>query len=111
VDALVALTILSITLILSLGAVETARRAATSVTETRRASELLQYLIDAAPGRVGAATGRANGFDWRVEVRASAAAHGPALQLCDRSAQLTSLRSGRRFSLASARICPTAVTP
>ena len=110
VDALVALTILSTTLILSLGAAETARRASVSAAETRQASELLHYLIDATPGRIGAASGRASGFDWRVDVRVSAAAHGPVLQLCDRSARLTSRQSGRRYALASARICPAAAT-
>ena len=106
VDALVALTIISTTLILSLGAAETARRASVSAAETRRANELLQYLIDAAPSRIGAASGRASGFDWRVEVRAAAGAHAPTLQVCDRSAQLISRQSGRRYALASARLCP-----
>ena len=105
VDALVALTILSTTLILSLGAVETSRRAALSADETRRANELLLYLIDAAPGRVGETSGRSGGFEWRTQVRVAAGPHMATLQICDRSAKLVSRRSGRRFSLASARLC------
>jgi hypothetical protein len=90
--------------------VETARRAAVSAAETRRASELLAYLIDAAPGRVGSASGRTSGFDWRTQVRAAVGPHAPTLQICDRSAALVSLQSGRHYALTSARLCPVAAT-
>jgi hypothetical protein len=105
IDALVALTIISTTIILSLGAVETGRRAAVAGAETRRAGDLMQYLLGAAPMRPGSASGEANGFVWRVDTEAEAASALPSLRLCDRWARLVSRASGRRYAMRTAAIC------
>jgi hypothetical protein len=106
IDALVALTIISTTIILSLGAVETGRRAALAGAETRRAGDLMQYLLGAAPLRPGSASGEANGFVWRVDTEPEAVSTLASLRLCDRSARLVSRASGRRYAMRTAAICP-----
>ncbi|MDR3509242.1 MAG: hypothetical protein P4L64_15215 [Caulobacteraceae bacterium] len=106
VDALVALMILATTIILSLGAVSIARRASANAVEARRAEQLLRGLIDSAPHRVSAASGRQGGFDWRVDIRADAGAALPAgVSLCQRSAQVRAEGSGRRYALAGSELC------
>jgi hypothetical protein len=97
---------LSVTIILSLNAVETARRAATLAAETRRAGELLRHLLETAPRRIGAASGQSSGFDWRIDTTVAAAGRLPAVQLCERSARLVALRGGRRYGLSTTELCP-----
>jgi hypothetical protein len=106
VDAMVALMILATTLVLAIGAAETARRTAVAAEETRRATTLLRYLLDTAPPAVGGQSGRANGFSWQVDVRQAAPTSVPGAILCDRIADLVSEKSGRRFRLETAAICP-----
>jgi hypothetical protein len=106
VDAMVALLILSVTVIFSLEAVETARHAAVAAEETRRATTLLRYLVDSAPDAISQKSGRANGFAWRVDVRPGAPTGVPMAIVCDRTADLVSEKTGRRFRLATAAICP-----
>lgn len=106
VDALVALTILTSTIALTLGATQVARRAATSALETRRADDLLQYVLLSSPRRVGSLTGQAEGFDWRLETQISAISAGAAAPpICTRAAEARASRSGRRYHLATAEIC------
>ena len=106
IDAMVALLILSVTIVSALGAVETAKRAATAAEETRRATTILRYLVDSAPLVISEQTGRANGFAWRVDVRPGAPSGMSMAIVCDRSAELVSEKTGRRFQLATAAICP-----
>jgi Tfp pilus assembly protein PilV len=106
VDAMVALLILSVTIVFSLEAVQTAKRAATAAEETRRATALLRYLVDSAPDAVSQQSGRANGFGWRVDVRAGAPSGVPMAVVCEQTADLVSEKTGRRFRLATAVICP-----
>jgi hypothetical protein len=106
VDAMVALLILSTTIVFALAAAETARHAATAAEETRRATTLLRYLMDSAPSNIGDQSGRANGFEWRVAVRQAEPTGVPSAIMCDRAAELVSEKSGRRFRLRTAAICP-----
>ncbi len=106
-DAMVALVILSTTIILSLGAVETARRASVAAAEIRRATGLMEGLLETAPRQEGVAAGRANGFDWRLETTASPTNSAAQLvRLCDRTVSVRSLASGRGFRLTDAEVCP-----
>jgi len=69
VDAMVALVILAMTITFALGAAQAARRAAVVAEETRRAVQLLRYLVDEAPLTTTIQSGVANGFTWRVQTR------------------------------------------
>lgn len=86
VDAMIALAILSSTIVLSLVAIQTAHSASRVVSETRRARVELQYLLDNAPRALGVQSGRAGGFDWRVATQ-SAGDMGPSgARICNRTA-------------------------
>ena len=107
VDALVALTILAVTISLVLGAVSIARRAAQMALETRQADQILQSALLVAPPTPGSASGRSADFTWRVVTEAEAGeVRWPNRQLCRRTANLQAVASGRRYALATAEICP-----
>ena len=105
-DALVALMILAVTIVLSLEAAATAGRAARAALETRQASETLRQALQLSPPTPGVASGSTSLFAWRVDTRSSGAVSNlAALRLCDRSASATSIRSRHRFSLATTEPC------
>ena len=112
VDAMVALVILSTTIILSLGAVEIGRKASVKALETRKAGALLQGLLETSPGQIGALSGTANGFDWRVVTTPAKenAATNPT-KLCDRVAQALSRASGRRYVFTTTDVCALEARP
>lgn len=107
VDALLALMILSITLIFSLAAAHTARRAADSAARTREADQILQGLLQTAPHAIGETQGRAGRFEWRVTTQPSQSdVRWPNAQICLRSAQVRAIGTGRLYGLSTAEICP-----
>jgi hypothetical protein len=106
VDAMIALTIISTVVVLSLAALQTAHRASLTVAESRRARVELQYLLDNAPRALGVQNGTAGGFNWQVSTAAAGEASHSGARICDRAVQLTNLSSGRRYGLATAEICP-----
>lgn len=106
VDALVALTVLSSTIILTLAATQVARRAANDALETRRASELMQFIVLSEPHKIGDRTGRASGFRWRLETAQSTiAVNGATPPICTRRADATSLRTGHHYRLTTSEVC------
>lgn len=106
-DALVALMILSTTVVLSLGAMETATRAGAAAAESQRATTLLRYLLDTAPISPSAVRGVTDGFDWSLNVTPSANPSGiPSAPLCIRTASLRDAKAGRTYQLADEAICP-----
>jgi hypothetical protein len=104
VDALVALTLLAITLSLAMEAAGSARRLGAAALQTRRATALLQYLQANAPAGPGKWSGQAAGMNWRLEAKLlDADPQANALRLCRRAAEV---RDGpRRFALASTAFC------
>lgn len=110
VDALVAVTILSSSLALSLMAAQVGGRASRSAAETRDAEMLLRRNLEATAGQAGVWTGRDQGLDWRVEAHvsdaASATAAGPARLAapCVRSGSAKAA-GGRTYRLATVDIC------
>jgi hypothetical protein len=106
VDAMVALAILAMTVTFAVGAAQTARRVAVAAEETRRATQLLRYLVDETPLTLAVQSGAASGFSWRVQTRLGADTGVPGLRLCGRLAELVSSTSHRRFHLEGAAICP-----
>jgi len=112
VDAMVALVILSSTIILALGVVDTGRRAAVKAVEIRKATSLLRGLLETTPGQVGSISGTASGFNWQV-LTVVANDDGPIdpIKLCDRNAKALSRASGRKYALTQTEICPAEVKP
>lgn len=106
IDALVALMVISITLILSIAAAATARSAATAAAVERAAGQRLRAVMAAAPRRLAAAEGVQGGYSWRVEtLPEGAGAGGASFQPCRRRAQLKDLRSGRVWRLETTEFC------
>ncbi len=108
IDALVALMILATTIVLALGAAETARRASARASETRHAVALLRGLLATAPHHLGSAGGRLAGFDWRIETRVAVVATPVAsVRVCERQADARSVTSKRRYALSTTELCPS----
>jgi hypothetical protein len=111
VDALVALTILATTLALALHATATSRSLAARALQSERAGALLQYLLQAGSHEPGQWSGRAEGFDWRLDVALQGPdPHAPALRTCRRTASAREQTSGRRFSLSAVVFCKAPVS-
>ncbi|WP_156398333.1 hypothetical protein [Caulobacter sp. Root1455] len=104
VDALVAVTILSSSLALSLMAAQVGTRASRSAGETRDAELLLRERLEATAGQAGVWSGHDLGLDWRVEANIPDA--GPARQAapCVRTASAKAA-SGRAYRIATVDIC------
>ena len=112
VDALVALMILTISIVLCLRAVETARHAAIAADEARHATQLLAGLLDAAPRKAGGLAGRSPTFSWTVEVTHAEAGMGVSgASLCGRLAKAVSLNTRRVYTLSTTDVCPREATP
>ena len=98
--------ILSVTIVLTLGAVSTARQASERAEETRKATVLMRTLIETPPIREGALSGRLDGFDWKMTTSGGASdARMPSVRICDRFVTAQALASGRHYDLATAKIC------
>jgi len=111
VDALVALMILSATIILSLGAAQVARRATGEAVQMRRADQALQGLLQTTPHGIGVVQGRAAGFLWWVTTTPSAGeARTGAVQVCARAAEVQALGDHRRYRMSTIELCPVPKT-
>jgi Tfp pilus assembly protein PilV len=105
VDALVALLLLSTTLIFCLDAVTQANRAAKAAAEVRRANTLLANLIDTAPSDLeNDLDGRTDGFDWRFETRTTGAER--PIIVCRRLATAENRQTHRRYQISTLETCP-----
>lgn len=109
VDAMVALMILSVAAILSFRAVETARQAAASAWEVRRAQALLSHLMDTGPRTYTPSAGERDGFRWRLETSITAADR--PVEICRRTVSLSHLRTRRTYDAATLETCPSEAAP
>ena len=107
IDAVVALAILTTTIILSLGAAGTAARLFAAAAETSQAKGELGYLLDSGPRAIGLASGEGAGFSWQIRTEPEQGMRLGQAQICRRAATVRSQASGRRYSLVSTAICPT----
>lgn len=105
VDAMVAMLIVSLAIVLSLRAVRQSERAASLALETRRAETLLKDLMLEGPGDFQPASGSTGGFAWTVQTLSTGAAR--PIAVCRRLVTLTSA-SARRYSAATLGACPDA---
>lgn len=103
-DALVALLVLSVSLVLSLRALAQARETTELAWELRRAEARLSHLLDAVPRRLAASAGEGGGFGWSLEMQPVGAEQ--PISLCRRAATITSAESGRTFTAATRETCP-----
>lgn len=103
-DALVALLILSVSLVLSLGALAQARETTDLAWELRRAEARLSHLLDAGPRRLTASAGVSGGFGWSLETQPVGAEQ--PIALCRRAARIVAIASGRTFEAATRETCP-----
>ena len=105
IDALVALTLLALTLSLSLAAVATARNGADRAAERQRAIGLMKAVAETAQAEAGARQGQAGDLAWSLKIEAMAPPEHVRLNLCRISVQAASLRGGRRYQLSTIRPC------
>lgn len=105
VDALVALTILTSTIVLALTAGDTARRNAAASLEARQMANLLESLM-AEPPQSGTRSGRAGELRWTVASMITPV-EPFGLSLCRRTASVAGLRSERLRTVETQAICAT----
>jgi hypothetical protein len=110
IDALVALAILSATIIMSLKSVETARQAAALAVETRQADLELRRMLDQPITSVGVSSGRTALFDWKSAAIPTGASSNPAVRMCRRKIEFVNRTDGRRFRAAGLSLCPVIPT-
>jgi len=107
VDALVALTILTSTLILALGAAGSAQRAAAAGLEARRTHLLLGFLMNAPKNELGTWRGADRGLNWTLQLsRVAETSSDGAWLLCRRSATARNEQTRRHYELTTIETCP-----
>lgn len=104
VDALVAVTILSSSLALSLMATQVGARASRSAAETRDAELLLRERLESTAGQTGVWSGRHLGLDWRVEAQAPDIGSARRAAPCVRTA-LAKAAGGRTYRITTVDTC------
>ena len=105
VDALVALSLLAVTIALSMVALTTAKRAAATAVEHRQAAGLLRYLAITSPPVVGHTGGSSGGFGWTVTVAAVPSSAPKAPATCSVRVDLMNRQSRRRYDLSTLELC------
>jgi hypothetical protein len=104
VDALVAVTILSSSLALSLMAAQVGGRASRSAAETRDAEMLLRERLESTAGQSGVWSGRDRGLDWRIEAQVSGASPARRAAPCVRAASAKAAH-GRTYRIVTIDTC------
>jgi hypothetical protein len=106
-DSLTALAILSVTITLAIGAVNTARKLALDVVETRQAATSLSYLMDLPLPFIGSKAGMDNGKSWALSLQPTSQTRlGGGVTLCHRVAQIQSLKTRRSYAADRLEVCP-----
>ncbi len=105
VDALVAVTILSSSLALSLTAAEIGLRASRTAAETRDAEMILRGGLESTAGQAGAWSGQARGMTWRVEAHFADAASLRRGGPCARTASVKATGGGRTYRMTTMDAC------
>ena len=101
VDALVALLILSTTLVFSLGGLQAAARLATRSQEAIEVSALARQLLARGGDGVSADAGRSGPLRWTLQTDRL----GDAAAVCVEGLEVRSLATGRRYRFTSALAC------
>jgi hypothetical protein len=101
---MVALLIISLSTVLSLRAIEVARRVAATAEEVRGANVLLGELLDTGPRVLTVSSGATNGFAWTIETQ-PAGSERPVAE-CRRLVTVTNVTTARRYSTSTLEACP-----
>jgi hypothetical protein len=104
VDAMVALLIVSLAIVLSLRTVRQSEQAAALAEELRRANVLMNQVMLEGPRSFTPAQGATNGFDWSLETQTIG--DDRPVEVCRRVVRLTNHASSRRFWASTFVICP-----
>jgi hypothetical protein len=104
VDAIVALLILSFTLVLAFVALQTANGTAVRAEEIRQAEVLIRDLMLDGVNSLTPASGVSGGFTWTLQTDATAVSRPVAL--CSRRARVQSKTSARAYAAGSLVACP-----
>jgi hypothetical protein len=104
IDALVALMILSSTLICGMTAAHQSTTAAEAAFELRRANDLTGFLLETSPVEPGQTVGTTDGFGWRREVSSPVLTFGPGA-VCVRAVSLANTKSHRVYTAKTSAIC------
>jgi hypothetical protein len=102
VDALVALTLLSTTLVLALQAASTVQKTSAAALEGRRAKALLDYLMVSDRPAAGHWSGVSGDLRWNLAIRPQTTPE----TVCRRSALARSEKSNRRYEVSTLEPCP-----
>lgn len=107
IDALVAVTILSLSLALVLKAADMGRRLSDASAERRSAATILKEVSLVPMTRLGTIEGERDGFSWELKFsRSDQVGRTLNYELCARQAVISSGRSGREWTIASLQPCP-----
>lgn len=106
VDAMVAMLILAMTIVLSMRAVEQSHRAAAMAQEVAAATTLLAELMQEGPRTFQPATGSRDGFTWVVQTGLTGGDR--PVEVCHRAVTLHSQRTSKTYAASSLETCPPA---
>lgn len=104
VDAIVALSILSVALIFSFEALQQARAVAEAAWEARQAQTLAAELLERPLDLSGPAVGVQQHFAWRLETTPMGAER--PVEICRHAVSLVHTRSERTYEAATLATCP-----
>lgn len=104
IDALVALMILSVTVVLGLVALQQTVGVSEAAWEARQAHTLIRHVMNTGPRDLGGAAGEAQGFSWRLETQLTGADR--PIPICRRAVSLVAADSGRGYKAATLTPCP-----
>lgn len=107
IDALVATTLLAVTILMATAALHTAVRASGAALEARRAATLLEDLLRTDTDSVLVLRGDTADFRWSLALGGPSPTLGAAAR-CRRQVEIEA-SSGRRYLATTDRICPSKV--
>ena len=109
VDALIALTLLALTLAFCLQAAAAAARASRTAVETRQIEALSRYALTGTTQTSRVGTSR--DIDWRVDIAAEPAIGPSVPALCRKVFTAVNRRTGRRYDLQTVSACARGTRP
>jgi len=104
IDAMVGLMIFSLAIILSMTALQQARRTTAAALEVRQAQTLLSALLERGPRSWDRTTGEMGGFSWQLQTTPTGSER--PVVVCRRAALVISIASGRNYAAATQETCP-----
>jgi len=104
VDAMVALLIVSMSIILGLQAIRSSHQVSTIAAEYKSAQILMAYLIDTGPRSYSETTGVIDGFAWSLVTQPTGLDR--PIAVCRRALSMRAEHSGRAYQASTREICP-----